>query len=193
MAVIQISKIQVRRGLEENLPSLAAGELGWSVDSRRLYIGNGTLSEGSPATGRTEVLTIYSPVGAALSNIAVIEANISALTSQVANIAATSYSSFTPVTLADSTTLVTNTSVVLQSLNSVFDYNIVRGTIYRVGSVKVTSISNNVYYEDDYSETGTSGVTLSFAQYGPNIVMRYTTTTSGVAATLNLYTPRLFV
>jgi len=43
MAVIQISKIQVRRGLSEDLPQLASGELGWSIYERRLYIGNGTL------------------------------------------------------------------------------------------------------------------------------------------------------
>jgi len=57
MAVIQISKIQVRRGLQENLPQLASGEFGWSIDQRRLYIGNGTISEGAPAVGNTEILT----------------------------------------------------------------------------------------------------------------------------------------
>lgn len=60
MAVIQISKIQVRRGLQENLPQLASGELGWSVDTRRLYIGNGTLTEGAPSLGNTELLTQHS-------------------------------------------------------------------------------------------------------------------------------------
>jgi hypothetical protein len=57
MAVIQISKIQVRRGLQENLPQLASGEMGWSVDERRLWIGNGTLVEGAPEEGNTEILT----------------------------------------------------------------------------------------------------------------------------------------
>lgn len=60
MAVIQISKIQVRRGLQENLPQLASGEFGWSIDQQRLYIGNGTLSEGAPTTGNTELLTAKS-------------------------------------------------------------------------------------------------------------------------------------
>ena len=31
MAVIQVSLIQVRSGLNENLPSLATGEFGWSI------------------------------------------------------------------------------------------------------------------------------------------------------------------
>lgn len=62
MAVIQISKIQVRRGLQTNLPQLASAEFGWSVDERRLYIGNGTLAEGAPTIGNTEILTEYTDV-----------------------------------------------------------------------------------------------------------------------------------
>lgn len=62
MAVIQISKIQVRRGLQENLPQLASGEMGWSVDERRLWIGNGSLAEGAPEEGNTEILTSRSNV-----------------------------------------------------------------------------------------------------------------------------------
>lgn len=57
MAVIQISKIQVRRGLEQDLPQLSSGEFGWSVDTQRLWIGNGTINEGAPEVGNTEVVT----------------------------------------------------------------------------------------------------------------------------------------
>jgi hypothetical protein len=62
VAVIQISKIQVRRGLQENLPQLASAELGWSIDERRLFIGNGTLGEGAPSSGNTELLTEYTDI-----------------------------------------------------------------------------------------------------------------------------------
>ena len=62
MAIVQISRIQHRKGLQENLPQLAGAELGWSIDDRRLYIGNGTLVEGAPVIGNTEVLTEYSDV-----------------------------------------------------------------------------------------------------------------------------------
>lgn len=62
MAVIQISRIQHRRGLQQDLPQLAGAELGWSVDERRLYIGNGTVEEGAPSLGRTEILTQYSDI-----------------------------------------------------------------------------------------------------------------------------------
>jgi hypothetical protein len=59
MAVIQISKIQIRRGLAtaEGLPRLASGEMGWAIDEQRLFIGNGSVAEGAPAVGNTEVLT----------------------------------------------------------------------------------------------------------------------------------------
>lgn len=59
MAVIQISKIQIRRGLAsaEGLPQLASGEMGWALDQQRLFIGNGSVAEGAPAVGNTEVLT----------------------------------------------------------------------------------------------------------------------------------------
>jgi len=59
MAVIQISRIQHRRGLatQEGLPQLASGEIGWAIDQQRLFIGNGSVAEGAPAVGNTEVLT----------------------------------------------------------------------------------------------------------------------------------------
>lgn len=62
MAVTQISRIQHRRGLQQDLPQLASAELGWSIDQRRLFIGNGTLEEGAPTTGVTEILTQYSDI-----------------------------------------------------------------------------------------------------------------------------------
>ena len=57
MPIVQISRIQHRRGKKTDLPQLAAGELGWSIDDQRLYIGNGTVADGAPAVGNTEVLT----------------------------------------------------------------------------------------------------------------------------------------
>ena len=57
MAITQISKIQVRRGLQQDLGRLAGGEFGWAVDTQRLYIGNGTLAEGAPISGITELVT----------------------------------------------------------------------------------------------------------------------------------------
>jgi hypothetical protein len=57
MAIVQISRIQIRRGLNQDLPQLASAEMGWSLDTQQLYIGNGTTQEGAPSTGVTEILT----------------------------------------------------------------------------------------------------------------------------------------
>jgi hypothetical protein len=62
MAIVQVSRITNRKGLTENLPQLAGAELGWCVDTRRLFIGNGTLQEGAPIIGNTEILTEFSDV-----------------------------------------------------------------------------------------------------------------------------------
>lgn len=62
MAIVQISRITNRKGLQIELPQLAGAELGWSIDSRRLFIGNGTLEEGAPAVGNTEILTEFSDI-----------------------------------------------------------------------------------------------------------------------------------
>jgi len=60
MAVVQISKIQHRRGRKNEgtgIPQLSSGELGWAVDSQELFIGNGAVAEGAPYVGNTKVLT----------------------------------------------------------------------------------------------------------------------------------------
>ena len=68
MAVVQISRIQHRRGLEQDFPQLASAELGWSIDTRRLFIGNGLTSEGAPEEGVTEILTVYTDIIALLKS-----------------------------------------------------------------------------------------------------------------------------
>ena len=63
MAIVQISRITNRKGLAVDLPEpLASAELGWATDERRLFIGNGTLEEGAPIVGNTEVLTEFSDI-----------------------------------------------------------------------------------------------------------------------------------
>src|SRR6056300_868128 len=60
MAVVQISRIQHRRGRKNQgsgLPQLASGEIGWAIDTQELFIGNGAVSEGAPQTGNTKILT----------------------------------------------------------------------------------------------------------------------------------------
>jgi hypothetical protein len=62
MAVIQISRIQVRRGKADSptpsgLPQLSSGEIGWAIDDQRLWIGSGSVDEGAPAVENVEILT----------------------------------------------------------------------------------------------------------------------------------------
>jgi len=60
MAVVQISRIQQRRGKKNSntgLPQLASGELAWCIDTQELYIGNGSVAEGAPTVGNTKILT----------------------------------------------------------------------------------------------------------------------------------------
>jgi len=60
MAVVSISRIQVRRGQKNTgsgLPQLASGEFGWAIDTQELFIGNGAVSEGAPYVGNTKLLS----------------------------------------------------------------------------------------------------------------------------------------
>ena len=62
MSIVSISRIQHRKGLHQDLPQLASAELGWSVDRQKLYIGNGTIAEGAPKLGNSEILTEHSDI-----------------------------------------------------------------------------------------------------------------------------------
>ena len=65
MAVIQISRIQQRRGqkpADGKIPQLSSAELAWVVDAQELYIGNGSVAEGAPYVGNTKILTEHSNI-----------------------------------------------------------------------------------------------------------------------------------
>ena len=62
MAILQLSRITHRKGLAEDIPQLAGAELGWVVDERKLYIGNGEIVDGAPVIGNTEILTEFTDV-----------------------------------------------------------------------------------------------------------------------------------
>jgi hypothetical protein len=192
MAVTQISKIQIRRGLQENLPQLSSAELGWSIDEQRLFIGNGTLAEGAPAVGMTEILTsqtIYSELAlieALQGNVANMTANITSIQSELNSLEANVgvYSA----TFTNNTAIAANTSITFNSLSSrTLDYTIVRGTTSRVGTLKVTELLGTAVYEDDYVETASTGVTLGFRSNVNVAILTYTTTDTGLPATFNYY------
>lgn len=65
MAIVQISRIQHRRGRKlagSGMPQLASGEIGWAIDTQELFIGNGAVSEGAPTVGNTKVLTEHDDI-----------------------------------------------------------------------------------------------------------------------------------
>lgn len=63
MAIVQVSRITQRQGLLEDLPQpLAGAELGWALDQRRLFIGNGEVADGAPVVGNTEILTEFTDI-----------------------------------------------------------------------------------------------------------------------------------
>jgi len=143
MAILQISRIQLRRGLRSDLSSstLTSAELGWAVDTRELYIGNGTLSEGSPLPGQsTRILTDLDLAG--------ISGNGSAMLS---------------TTLSANVSVPTLTTVIDSNFSSVImSYSITRDLDERTGSMKIAMLSDGsaVAYEDDYVETNNLGITL---------------------------------
>lgn len=184
MAVIQVSQIQVRSGYQEDLPALATGEFGWCVDTQRLFIGKGTLAEGAPVTGVTEILTEYSVglinigISNLEANVANLAANVATLTSVVGNLVPQT------VTLTNNTTANLAGITVWTANSQIISYNITRNTAIRIGSIKVTNLAGTVVFDDDYSETAVTGVTLSFGSNSNAAVLGYTTTNTGDNATL---------
>lgn len=154
MAVTQISKIQVRRGRQENLPQLAAGELGWAIDTQQLYIGNGTFSEGAPSEGNTEILT-------ALSNGA---------------------GAYATATLADNTASATEfySFNKLSYPAGILRYSIVRNGVYRVGEIRYAydGSANTISSTESYTG-GDLGITITAVISGELIVFKYTTSSTG--------------
>lgn len=196
MAVIQVSKIQVRSGLQQDLPALDTGEFGWSVDTQRLFIGKGTLAEGAPTTGVTEVMTEYSSGLLALSidqlnaNVANVVANVTTIQNTIGNLSPRS------VTLADNQSSIANLAITVESSGAKsIDYRIVRGTTVRTGTIKATNYQGtSISFEDDYTETGSTGVTLYWTgnTVTNSAVLGYTTTSTGSTGNLT-YTYQAFI
>lgn len=186
MAVTQISKIQIRRGLQEDLPQLASAELGWSIDERRLFIGNGALAEGAPTTGVTEILTtqsIFSELALIQSlegNVANIEANVTTIQSDITDLQ--TLTSVTEITLLGG---VTDEPFAIVDTPSIVSYAITRDTDRRVGVLTGANYGAISSSDDDYTETADIGVVFTLTgnvlQYtttvGANAVMRFHTVT----------------
>jgi len=141
MAVVQISRIQHRRGLSENLPQLSSAELGWSIDTQELYIGNGTIDEGAPEVGNTRILTALD-LDNTYSQI-ITDGTTANLT----------YGGFTATT----------PGVLVQ-------YQIVRqvsstNTAVKVGSLRIAFSGNTLSFDDDATQTEDTLCNLTVTNY----------------------------
>ena len=154
MAIVQVSRITNRKGLEENLPQLAGAELAWATDARKLYIGNGTLEDGAPVIGNTEILTEFSEVPFPTS-----------------------------VTLADNTGSAT-TAFSLAANTAVISYTIIRNTALSAGTILVAASGAGVAFDDTAQTVGTTGITLSAIYADGSIQIQYTSTNTGSSAQL---------
>lgn len=170
MAIVQISQIKHRHGVQSDLPQLATAELGWSVDTRKLYIGNGTLAEGAPEIGNTEVLTEYS--------------NLPGVTVYTQGISSGSTANLTY-------------GIATENQPAIYiQYAVTRNNDSRVGWLKLArnTYTNYYTYDEEYTDTsppGSDNIGLTFSvipvgTYGPNAYAQISATVDSSGYSANL-------
>ena len=192
MAIVQISKIQQRRGLQQDLPQLASGEIGWSIDTRRIYIGNGNIDEGAPVEGRTEILTEFSiinftdtltsNVATLQSDISVLQGNIVTINAEIATLQAGTLSSNVATLTGGTTGLITG----LSTSNGVINYTLAQGSSVRSGAIKYSFSNSTVSYDEEYTQDATTNLTLTMTANSGYASLNYNN--PGVTSTLTYRT-----
>ena len=163
MAIVQVSRITHRKGDHDNLPQLAGAEFGWATDQRRLYIGNGTLAEGAPTVGNTEILTEHSDLNAIISGTALSQDAAISITGTAANVE----TSGSAVTITDEDFVIN------------YEYNNSANTEFRRGRITGANYNGTFAYQDDFTENNDSGLTLLLTADGNDLLLQYTSTTAG--------------
>ena len=186
MPITQIARIQHRRGVSDDLPTLASAELGWVLDQKRLYIGNGTIEEGAPSLGKTEILTQYSILDfessytanilALQSNVVLINSNIVSLTNRVTTLEAGTLSYVSQSLSAGASN---NRITTITSNNAVINYTLSQGSTVRTGSITVSNSNSIVSFNEDYTETGITDIVFSMNANVTTANLNYTSTNSG--------------
>ena len=175
MAIVQVSRITNRKGLAENVPQLAGAELGWAIDERRLFIGNGTLEEGAPVIGNTEVLTEYSDVFSGRTQFSFGDYIVNAGTS---------------ATLVNNATTQTVFTIDANAIPAFeVKYMIRRGVYTRTGTYIVvgsTDGTSGTLTTSDANpvQNGSTGVTFTVTESASTITFAYSSTNTGVTGTL---------
>jgi hypothetical protein len=166
MAILQISRIQHRRGLQQDLPQLASAELGWSIDTRKLYIGNGGIDEGAPIEGVTEVLTENSILG--ITNL------LSGLDNRLSAVE-------NGVVAYVTRTLTSSGSVQGFSANNiVISYVFNQGSTQRQGVIKGSRYASGstVSWDDEYTQTADTDLALGISGNSSYMSLDYSTITA---------------
>lgn len=145
MAIVQISQIKHRRGYANSLPQLGSAELGWSVDTQQLYIGNGTLDEGAPEVGNTEILTEHSNIPGITTYTQTISNNTTA------NLANLVFDSTDPSIIVNYRAFRPHTDGVNANI--------------KTGSLTISQYLSRNNYNDSNVELGNTALTLSVTQY----------------------------
>lgn len=181
MAIVQISQITNRKGLAVDLPQLAGAELGWSTDTRQLFIGNGTIEDGAPVIGNTEILTEFSDISTLIANIGQLQLGTYIIKAgQTATLADNVPVANDPLFTVDAT--------VVQAFT--ITYTIKRGTAYRTGTIFVATESNPLLPSNDLNtmdqnaENKTTGIDFVITQTGGTVTVGYTSTSTGQVGTL---------
>ena len=174
MAIVQVSRITNRKGLAENLPQLAGAELGWATDQRRLFIGNGTLQEGAPVIGNTEVLTEYSDVFTGRTQFAFGDYIVNAGTTATID----NNSSGTVFTI--NATTIPAFEVKYMIRRGVYTET---GTYNIVGSTDGSGGSGFSYPSTNVVNNGSTGVTFTISESASTITFAYSSTNTGITGT----------
>jgi len=172
MAITQISRIQIRRGLSQDLPTLSSGEFGWSTDTNELWIGNGTASEGAPLPGgRTQIMTTGGS-----ANIAAIQSNVAGLQSNVASIQGQLGSTVSVALSAASSGQLTTVT----SNNATINYTLTQGSVQRSGAIHLSRLASGstIAYDEDYNQTAATDIVFSANANSTQANLYYTTTTA---------------
>jgi hypothetical protein len=174
VAIVQVSRITNRKGQYADLPQLAGAELGWAINERRLFIGNGTLQEGAPVIGNTEVLTEYSDVFAGRTEFAFGDYIVNAGTT------ATIANNTTATLFTIDTTAIPAFAVKYMIRRGVYTET---GTYNIVGSTDGTGGSGFSHPSTNVVNNGSTGVSFNISESASTVSFGYTSTNTGVTGT----------
>ena len=88
------------------------------------------------------------------------------------------------ITLVDNTASATTIITIPVVVNAIIDYSITRATTTRVGTIHVATNGSAVDINDVTADVGSVGVTLTAIVSGTDVLIQYTTTSTGNAATM---------